>query len=291
MDENTVHVHNSSVNSKVGLSGADRRWMDELCQSVQATWDGNDPWRPSDNGYYGSEDYIRVQFEEYIMHLLASVKYDVYLKRAADKPQLMAIRDVRGNPIKEYNMAWVDEWKLSNSYRIFNKFTDPDIFDVVEPRHVANPSAVTTITRQIDERLAQPARDGIKSGVSRMFVLWSGSKDEQPAEKSTIEKTNGNGESPLSPATSTRSSSTAKSGGSLPWSKTANDHDDASVASNASAKSGDTPSSAMARTGYFSGWGKWASERGRSVFSRGRSPGDTGTTTPPVQETDSPAPA
>jgi hypothetical protein len=31
--------------------------------------------------FIGSEDYIRAQFEEYILALLSSVKYDNYLQR------------------------------------------------------------------------------------------------------------------------------------------------------------------------------------------------------------------
>jgi hypothetical protein len=254
--------------------------MDEICRAVQATWDNEDPWRPSDNGYYGSEDYIRLQFEEYIMHLLASVKYDVYLKMMADKPQVMAIRDVKGNPIKEYNLAWVQDWKISNSYRIFNKFTDSDIFDVVEPRHVANPSAVSTITRQIDEKLTQPAKDGIKSGVSRMFVLWSGSKEDvgTKSERAT-------GESPLSPAASTRSSGTSRSGSSLPSVKDRRSLNGNGVDAEGdpSSEKAEVTSQEPARGGYFSGWGKWASDRSRGVF------GKRSTSTPgdPTDSTDS----
>jgi hypothetical protein len=40
-----------------------------------------DKSRPRTMAWQGSEDYIRGQFEDYILALLASVKYDNYLQR------------------------------------------------------------------------------------------------------------------------------------------------------------------------------------------------------------------
>jgi hypothetical protein len=36
------------------------------------------PGRPNTLGYTGSEEFIRLQFEEYLLALLAAVKYHVY---------------------------------------------------------------------------------------------------------------------------------------------------------------------------------------------------------------------
>ena len=40
-----------------------------------------DKTRPRTMSFIGSEDYIRAQFEEYILALLSSVKYDNFLQR------------------------------------------------------------------------------------------------------------------------------------------------------------------------------------------------------------------
>ena len=40
-----------------------------------------DKSRPRTMSFVGSEDYIRAQFEEYILALLSSVKYDNFLQK------------------------------------------------------------------------------------------------------------------------------------------------------------------------------------------------------------------
>jgi hypothetical protein len=46
-----------------------------------------DKSRPKTMSFVGSEDYIRAQFEEYILALLASVKYDNFLQEHSIPPQ------------------------------------------------------------------------------------------------------------------------------------------------------------------------------------------------------------
>ena len=38
------------------------------------------PDRPKNLGYAGSEEFIRLQFEEYLLALLAAVKYHIFLQ-------------------------------------------------------------------------------------------------------------------------------------------------------------------------------------------------------------------
>lgn len=33
-------------------------------------------------------------------------------------------------------MDWVDNWKMTENFRIFQKFTDSELFDLVPPKHV-----------------------------------------------------------------------------------------------------------------------------------------------------------
>jgi hypothetical protein len=74
------------------MSGADRKWIDLLVNTITESWDTStilnhhililgDKSRPRTMSFVGSEDYIRAQFEEYILALLSSVKYDNYLKK------------------------------------------------------------------------------------------------------------------------------------------------------------------------------------------------------------------
>ena len=40
-------------------------------------------------GYMGSEDFIRLQFEEYLLSLIASVKYHIHLKVKGNDPKML----------------------------------------------------------------------------------------------------------------------------------------------------------------------------------------------------------
>jgi hypothetical protein len=70
----------------LALTIPDRRWIDFLTQTVNDTWDEEMPDRPKNLGYAGSEEFIRLQFEEYLLALLASVKYHIFLE--SKKPEL-----------------------------------------------------------------------------------------------------------------------------------------------------------------------------------------------------------
>jgi hypothetical protein len=69
------------------LTIPDRRWIDFLTQTVNDSWDESNPGRPKHLGYSGSEEFIRLQFEEYLLALLAAVKYKLYIESKRDDPK------------------------------------------------------------------------------------------------------------------------------------------------------------------------------------------------------------
>lgn len=139
IDSDNVEVVNTSLNSALALSSQDKKWIDWVVKAVVDTWDPEDPARPKGLGFHGSEDFVRQQFEDYIKGLLAAVKYDRFLARANHLKQPLAIpRDIEGNPIKQFNNNWIKEWRTTNNFRIFSKFTDDELFDIVEPKHMVS---------------------------------------------------------------------------------------------------------------------------------------------------------
>lgn len=81
LDENTIEITSSSLRAASILSAADRRWIDALVLSVTESWDEADPSRPKTMGFVGSEDYIRLQFEEYVLSMVSAVKYHLFLEK------------------------------------------------------------------------------------------------------------------------------------------------------------------------------------------------------------------
>ena len=83
LDELSVNITSSSLRTALYLTAADRRWIDSIVQAVAESWDENDPSRPNTMGFVGSEDYIRLQFEEYALSMVSSVKCHDFLQKHA----------------------------------------------------------------------------------------------------------------------------------------------------------------------------------------------------------------
>jgi hypothetical protein len=107
----------------------------------------------------GSEEFIRLQFEEYLLALLSCVKYH---EQAADnlalssepgtKPKPLT-HDIEGNPALEFNTEFLAHWQTTANYSLFKRLTsDALLFSVVEPRH---PCAGGLTIDDIQRRLAQ----------------------------------------------------------------------------------------------------------------------------------------
>lgn len=166
LDENTLSINSPSLRSALALSTADRRWIDFLTQAVQDSWDESNPSRPKDMGYAGSEEFIRLQFEEYILALLSSVKYRQYMDK--HKGDAKALAEVEGDPSAEFSNDFVNAWMETENYALFNRCTDSHLFDVIEPRH---PCAGGLTIEDVQRRVAQQVHD------LGLDERWRGSKE------------------------------------------------------------------------------------------------------------------
>ncbi|KAF2870499.1 LAlv9 family protein-like protein [Massariosphaeria phaeospora] len=150
LDDHTVNITSAALRNALILSTPDRRWIDFLTQTVNDSWDETNPSRPKDHGYAGSEEFIRMQFEEYLLAMLSAVKYKIYLERNKDKETY--ISDFDGDPAAEFSNDWVHAWMATENFRIWNKFTDSHLFDIVDPKH---PCSGGLSIEDVQRRLAQ----------------------------------------------------------------------------------------------------------------------------------------
>lgn len=151
LDENLIEVLSPNLRHATTLSTADRRWMDFLTQAVNDTWDESDPSRPKTHGYAGSEEFIRLQFEEYLFAFLSAEKYHQYLsKQSAGDPKAL-LADVEGDPSIEFATTFRDAWQQTENYKLWQRLTDLHLFDIVEPRH---PCAGGLTIEDVQRRLA-----------------------------------------------------------------------------------------------------------------------------------------
>ncbi|KAI9890712.1 MAG: late secretory pathway protein avl9 [Vezdaea aestivalis] len=142
LDEDTISITSSSLRSALTLSPADRRWIDFIYVAVRDTWDEANPARPSHHGYAGSDEFIRIQFEEYLLALLSAAKYRVHYKKYKNEPSKLLL-DVEGDPSNDFGEQWMDAWSNTENYKMFQDFTGSDLFDAVAPKHPC-PGGITT---------------------------------------------------------------------------------------------------------------------------------------------------
>ncbi|CAI7628555.1 unnamed protein product [Penicillium glandicola] len=283
LDEDSIIINSPSLRSALVLSAADRRWIDLLTQIVNDTWDEEHPSQPKTLGFMGSEEFIRLQFEEYLLALLSSMKYheELYLCDAGEsgrsRTQLQNF-NIEGDPAIDFNTEFLTQWKNTSNYTLFSRLTsDALLFSITEPKH---PSAGGLTMEDVQRRLAQQVADlhldeRVREGrealnrhfstgqkkVSAAFTsFWSDIETMREAQRkrneekaaSQSQRTSIDKESPISPTPSSQDPADASWFAGRPRPSVDLAQTQASV-SVASQKAGS----------YLSSWGSWASEKRR----------------------------
>ena len=265
LDENTVAVLSPTLRSSLALSTADRRWIDFLTQAVNDTWDDADPSQPKTRGYVGSEEFIRLQFEEYILAMLSASKYHSYLEAHKEGDPKALLADVEGDPAFEFATAYLESWRDTENYKLWNRTTDSHLFDIVEPRHpMAGGLTIEDVQRRLatqvaelhlDERFNQTKEvvnkrlaDGRTQVTSAFNKVWADIETMREAQRKRSEEARAAGGASSSPTSDRIAGS-----GSGRFSRPDMQQAQASVAA------------AGQRAGaYLSSWGSWASEKRKS---------------------------
>lgn len=151
LDEDTVNITSTSLKNALALTHADRRWIDYLTHEINETWDEANPSQPKNMQYVGSEEFIRSQFEAYVLGLISSVKYHNYL---VDSPDSQSPAEV--DPAVDFGLEWVEAWSHTENYRMWNANTDSNLFAVSEPRH---PCAGGLTIDDVQRRIADQVKD------------------------------------------------------------------------------------------------------------------------------------
>ncbi|KAH3683225.1 hypothetical protein WICPIJ_005801 [Wickerhamomyces pijperi] len=141
IDSQSVEIVSDGLQNALSLTSLDRKWMDQLLDSVSRYEDTTD--------FQGSDDYLRMQFEDYLLGLVSTVKFQSFISQSNGIPQ--DYRDFDSNQIKHFNEEFVKHWKSTGNYEIFSKYTDDHLFDVFEPRHILSNSSKTTFSSKLQE--------------------------------------------------------------------------------------------------------------------------------------------
>jgi hypothetical protein len=157
LDESTVSITSPSLKAALALTPADRRWIDFLTQEINETWDEADPGRPKTLQYVGSEEFIRSQFESYILGLISSVKFHNFLQLQADpKATSFSAPAADDDPAVDFGLEWIEAWKKTENYRMWEANTDSNLFAVSEPKH---PCAGGLTIEDVQRRITDQVKD------------------------------------------------------------------------------------------------------------------------------------
>ncbi|KAL1969395.1 hypothetical protein VTN77DRAFT_9588 [Rasamsonia byssochlamydoides] len=302
LDEGTINITSPSLRSALSLTAADRRWIDFLTQTINETWDDAHPQQPKTHGYLGSEEFIRLQFEEYLLALLSCMNYHEHLASTSgtnsDSKTKVQGLDIEGDPALEFNAEFLAHWQKTANYALFKRLTsDALLFSIVEPRHpCAGGLTIDDIQRRLSQQVAElhldeRMREGrealnkhLATGQKKMSTmfnnLWADIEALREAQRrKNEEKVLAERASEDTPPHSPRSSISVNSwfGGSRKAPSVDLSQAQSSVNS-ASQKAGS----------YFSSWSAWASERRREWQERrNASPSRTTSSPPPPSATSS----
>lgn len=113
-------------------------------------------------GFAGSEDAIRLQFEEYVLSLLSSMAYQVYHESMSEAniPASVSNTEHYPDPVdtaSDFNPEFLAMWRETNNFALFNRLTEEHrIFDIIEPRHpTAGGLNVEDVQRRLQQTVAE----------------------------------------------------------------------------------------------------------------------------------------
>ncbi|KAI0916954.1 hypothetical protein AcW2_007212 [Taiwanofungus camphoratus] len=178
IETGTIEFRDPKLERSAGLTAADRKWMDDIVKDVNETY-MDDPTRPPGMHFKGSDDYLRQKFDEYISGALASVKYAAFI--ANGQSNGVGIVDGSGDPrsTQDFNALWIQEFKKTNAYEVWERVTDPMLFDIVEARHPCSekPSVVSDLGLRLAEGIQELKLDQqlapTREAISRTFNTGS----------------------------------------------------------------------------------------------------------------------
>ncbi|KAF5344864.1 hypothetical protein D9758_011603 [Tetrapyrgos nigripes] len=296
----TFEFRDPKVERSAGLTAADRKWIDDIVRDVNETWEDEDPTRSSGMQFKGSEDYLRVKFDEYISAALATVRYRDFAAKG-DSTALMGGELEYATSVDDFNPLWLSEFKNTNAYEVWERITDPMLFDIIEPRHPCNEkiSVVSDIGLRLSEGLQDlkleqqlaPAREAVQrtfnvgsanffSAVQGVRERWLAPSPPTPPEKDKISSGTSTPvevtKADLDSSTASLDSSASSNGGGFGfarpalWKKHASVDSTISVKSTASSSSDQSPPQSQPQSpGQTARWSGLGSFMGR--FSRSSS--------------------
>lgn len=93
----------------------------------------------SAEGYFGSDDYIRYEFEDYVRSLLATTRFHQYKEKFnLPPPGFDTLVDKSLGVLKAFNDEFIKSWFATKNYKVWNAICDELIFNFFHPAHLGS---------------------------------------------------------------------------------------------------------------------------------------------------------
>jgi hypothetical protein len=137
-------------------------------------------------GFAGSEDAIRLQFEEYVLSLLSSMAYQVYHESMSEANIPASVTNTEHYPdpadtASDFNPEFLAMWRETNNFALFNRLTEEHrIFDIIEPRHpTAGGLNVEDVQRRLQQTVAELHLDErVKEGREQLGKTFASGREK-----------------------------------------------------------------------------------------------------------------
>ncbi|CAH6719799.1 hypothetical protein CLIB1444_02S16754 [[Candida] jaroonii] len=147
----------NGLNSELSLTSNDKAFMSNLISKCSA-----DVVDDENENFIGNDDYIRYQFEDYLLSLLSTVRFNQYVQKFGQYPpgfsnasnSINEDNNVYNGDLSIFNSSFINSWKTTENFDIWDLTCDEFIFNFINPRHVQvdfnNESAISSFFNNLN---------------------------------------------------------------------------------------------------------------------------------------------
>lgn len=130
----------NGMDSDLLLSSYDKSFINNIINNC-----ASDKIMAESENYIGSDDYIRYQFEDYLLSLLSTMRFSQYLEKFNQFPPGFSNNSTNSvnedthlsnGDLSTFNSSFVSNWKKCHNFEIWDLTCDEFVFNFVNPRHV-----------------------------------------------------------------------------------------------------------------------------------------------------------
>lgn len=222
LDNNELSYPNGRLN-ELHLSSKDKKFVNTLISRIkhnnkEESQNGND-----NEQFIGSDDYVRFEFEDYLLSLLSTTRYNQYYEKFNQPPPGFSNVTVHSNEISErkkssetsnikdqldegvslnnmengnltlFNSSFIECWLTTNNFKIWDHMADEFIFNFLDPKHISvdlvddnQPYRVTALFNNLKSRLNSTASPGPLNNEIKAQKFITNSNDDEIATEEGV---------------------------------------------------------------------------------------------------------